>query len=623
MKQLLEAASEEYQRYQSEWQAAKQAFLGLQAKFESCRAVLERAESAALHIDDKQGRLTGLMAEEQALDRSIEASELAFSQHREAQITQRVVVEATRTVLEQLRARAPKSLWDRLMGLFGRESRRMADLRKSLEAPTQALASASAVLADMSKEAAVAEVQLRQQRERQKTAASARAALERDLEAHRQMLEAGYAMGVKHFPDAQFWALPADQRHRASVAVSPKLDELRAKLFLQAINLHRLTVLANAGKFIANLRAVNGMLTGSSRDKLSLEHRPLLWDAFFFVVPVVSTTLASFDRLFVGMGQDSLGWLLIDEAGQATPQSAAGAIWRSQRAVIVGDPLQIEPVFTVPRSLAEDLRRRHDVAPHWSPIDESVQTLADRITPFGSWVEKTNSSSPNDAPERLWTGMPLRTHRRCDDPMFSVANRIAYAGQMVQGRVDGSGQPAPWDFSCSMGESAWFDVRSHRVDHPVSEDEITCLLNCLTQLQRESSGKTKVYVISPFRKVAQVSRQRASDAGFGGIECGTVHTFQGKEAHVVFLVLGTAPGQAGSGARSWAASKPNLLNVAVTRAQCRLYVIGDASQWGGLDYFSELLRALPQRSVAAVGDRNTTEHRAVALTDHRESSDDV
>ncbi|WP_230371727.1 AAA domain-containing protein [Paludibacterium denitrificans] len=92
------------------------------------------------------------------------------------------------------------------------------------------------------------------------------------------------------------------------------------------------------------------MLTGGSSDKLSPEHRPLLWDALFFVVPVVSTTLASFDRLFVGMGKNSLGWLLIDEAGQATPQSAAGAIWRSQRAVIVGDPLQIEPVFTVPRS---------------------------------------------------------------------------------------------------------------------------------------------------------------------------------------------------------------------------------------------------------------------------------
>ncbi|MEW9897992.1 ATP-binding protein [Chitinivorax sp. PXF-14] len=624
MRQILEAADVPDKRRQcvGEWQKAKQAFLALQAEFESCRKVLERAEKAALHIDDERSRLNGLLVEEQALGQDIQARELALAQHREAVATQRTVVEGNRVVLEQLRAGTPRNLWDRLMSLFGRETRRMADLRQSLEAPTQALADASAALAEMSKEVAVTEAQLGQRRERQKTVSSARVALERELETHLRALQAGYATGAKHFPDTQFWALPADTRHRASVAVGPKLDELRAKLFLQAVDLHRLTVLANAGKFIANLRAVNGMLTGGSRDKLSPEHRPLLWDAFFFVVPVVSTTLASFDRLFVGMGQNSLGWLLIDEAGQATPQSAAGAIWRSRRAVIVGDPLQIEPVFTVPRSLAEELRHRHDVATHWSPIDESVQTLADRITPFGSWVEKTRSSSPNDAPERLWTGMPLRTHRRCDDPMFSVANRIAYAGQMVQGRVDESGQPTPWDFSCSLGESAWFDVRSDRVNHPVSEDEIACLLDCLAQLQSERSGKTKVYVISPFRKVAQACGERIRRR-FGGIECGTVHTFQGKEAHIVFLVLGTAPGQAGSGARGWAASKPNLLNVAVTRAQCRLYVIGDASQWGGLDYFRELLDGLPERSVKAVRDRRTVQDAAFALADDQESIPEV
>ncbi|WP_237573915.1 MULTISPECIES: AAA domain-containing protein [Mycetohabitans] len=126
------------------------------------------------------------------------------------------------------------------------------------------------------------------------------------------------------------------------------------------------------------------MLTNTLQDKLLANQRPLLWDVLLFVVPVVSTTLASFDCLFIGMGQDSLGWLLIDEAGQATPQSAAGAIGRSRRAVIVGDPLQVEPIFTVPLHVTEALRHRHQVDPAWSPADESVQTLADRITPFGS-----------------------------------------------------------------------------------------------------------------------------------------------------------------------------------------------------------------------------------------------
>lgn len=613
MKQLLEAASDQYMQYQDEWQKAKQAFMALQAEIERCRKVLVRAEKAAQHIDDEQRRLNGLLSEEQALGQDIQARELALAELRETVATERAVVEGNRAVLEQLRASTPPNAWDRLMRLFGRETRRMASLRQSLEAPTQVLAHASATLAEISKKLAVAEAQLGQLREQQRAVSSARLALERELEADRRALEAGYGMGAMQFPDKRFWALPADTRHRASIAVGPKLDELRAKLFIQAVDLHRLTVLANAGKFIANLRAVNGMLTGGSRDKLSPEHRPLLWDAFFFVVPVVSTTLASFDRLFVGMEQNSLGWLLIDEAGQATPQSAAGAIWRSRRAVIVGDPLQIEPVFTVPRSVAEELRRRHDVPTHWSPIDESVQTLADRITPFGSWVNTISSSSPNAAPQRLWTGMPLRTHRRCDDPMFSVANRIAYAGQMVQGRVDESGQAAAWDFSCNLGESAWFDVRSNQVNHPVSEDEIACLIDCLALLQRERNSKTKVYVISPFRKVAQECGSRARR--FGGIECGTVHTFQGKEAHIVFLVLGTAPGQAGSGARGWAASKPNLLNVAITRAQCRLYVIGDASQWGELDYFRELLRALPRRNVPVAQDRRPTQDADIARMD--------
>lgn len=592
MKQLLEAASTDYWRYQNEWKNAKQSFLALLSEFEDYRAVLVRAEEAAKFIDDHQPRLDSLKADECTLEQDSQACQQALAQLRETQANQRVIVEGLHAVLMQLRAATPPNLWDRLVALFGRESRRMAALRLSLAESTNALAEASATLAEISKAEATNKAELERLRERLAAVIYQRHALKRELESHGRVLQQGVDTGAKHFPCEQFWALPVEKRHRASIAVGEKLDDLRAKLFLQAVELHRLTVLANAGKFISNLRSVNGMLTGGSRDKLSIEDRPLLWDAFFFVVPVVSTTLASFDRLFLGMGQNSLGWLLIDEAGQATPQSAAGAIWRSQRVVVVGDPLQVEPVFTVPLSLADKLRHRHDVPSLWSPIDESAQTLADRITPFGSWVSPDNSISSVETPQRLWTGMPLRTHLRCDDPMFSVANHIAYAGQMVFGRVDDNNQPLFWDFSSPLGKSAWFDVRSSRVSHPVSEDEISCLIDSLSLLHPAMDSKTSIYVISPFRKVAQACRQRVKEGGFDGVECGTIHTFQGKEAHIVFLVLGTAPGNKGEGARSWAASKPNLLNVAVTRAKCRLYVIGDASQWGGLNYFRELLSAL-------------------------------
>ncbi|MBA2649390.1 MAG: ATP-binding protein [Legionella sp.] len=398
---------------------------------------------------------------------------------------------------------------------------------------------------------------------------------------------------IESLPDGRFWQRPAAELQLSTVWLNDEIDSLRSQIFIAAIHLHEMTIRSGAKYFIANMRATKAMLLSETKEPLNSELISTLWNAFFFVVPVVSTALASFSRLFQGVGQENIGWLLIDEAGQATPQSAAGAIWRARRAIIVGDPIQIEPVVTVPAALVTKLREEYQLDFMWSPLGESAQTLADRVTPLGTWM----GAKSNDV--QTWTGMPLRAHRRCASPMFDIANKIAYSGQMVQGNTKTS------KIHTILGESSWFDVRSTSSDGQVVSEEIE-LFSHLLQIVKNDWPKTetkegkrlaKIYAISPFSRVAKkcafVASKLSLTKGERRIDCGTIHRFQGKEADIVFLILGSAPGRAGNGSRSWASQKPNLLNVALTRAKSCIYVIGNKSDWQSCANFNLLANTLP------------------------------
>jgi len=130
-------------------------------------------------------------------------------------------------------------------------------------------------------------------------------------------------------------------------------------------------------------------------------------------IDVLSTTFASVERMFSDLSPEALGWLLIDEAGQATPQAAVGAILRAKRSIVVGDPLQIQPVVSLPKRLNTGICDFFNLdQPDWAAPDASAQTLTDRASRY-------QASLNSDAGERR-VGLPLLVHRRCQDPMFSI-----------------------------------------------------------------------------------------------------------------------------------------------------------------------------------------------------------
>jgi hypothetical protein len=90
--------------------------------------------------------------------------------------------------------------------------------------------------------------------------------------------------------------------------------------------------------------------------------------------------------------------------------------------VIVGDPLQLKPVVTLPWGGQRALMREFDVGEQWAPSRTSAQQVADRLAAYG-----TSLPGPSGA-EPVWVGTPLRVHRRRERPMFDICNRIAYDG---------------------------------------------------------------------------------------------------------------------------------------------------------------------------------------------------
>lgn len=316
-----------------------------------------------------------------------------------------------------------------------------------------------------------------------------------------------------------------------------------------------------------------------AKDKLI----PDLWSTFFLVVPIISTTFASVHRMFSRVPPETLGWLLVDEAGQAVPQAVVGAMMRTKRVVVVGDPLQIEPVVMLPNTLTEEICGFFGIdAMRFNAPEASVQTLADAASPYCA-------KFPIGSGHRE-VGAPLLVHRRCDSPMFEISNTIAYSNLMVQAK------PASSDRG-PLGPSCWFDVTGPPGPDKWCDAEADCLIEKLEAL-KERGAKADLYVVTPFVIVQDNLRQRLRESGVldGWVDnpsrwvnehVGTVHTVQGREAKIVFFVLGAqAPSQ--TGARNWAGGRPNLVNVAVTRARSALYVIGNRELWKSAGVFKTL-----------------------------------
>ena len=337
---------------------------------------------------------------------------------------------------------------------------------------------------------------------------------------------------------------------------------LQSELFILALKVRKQFLYEN----VKNIKA-SRIIWNKQNEYIEKENGELLilgaWQWINLTIPIISTTFASFGRMFKNLKEDSIGNLFIDEAGQALPQASVGAIFRSKKVMVVGDPYQINPVLDLDSNVMALIGKHYKVNEKFVSADASTQTIVDDASQYG--FQKSDDE---------WIGIPLWVHRRSNYPMFTISNEISYDGLMVQGK------------NGAYGKSQWLNCSGKANDKYVREQANLLKSIIDKRLKEDPALSDEIYVITPFKNVAyQISRvlseiKITKYQGGKVVNIGTVHTFQGKEAKIVYFVLGADTSS--SGAARWAVSTSNIMNVAATRAKEEFYIIGDKKLYASL-----------------------------------------
>ena len=383
-----------------------------------------------------------------------------------------------------------------------------------------------------------------------------------------------------------------------------EFNKLREELFAYSLSLIEAYIVNSKG-IKANLKLLKLLLNGENLG-YSIEERKNVFKECFhtlnLLIPVLSTTFASVSRAFKDFEENELGIVIIDEAGQATPFSAMGLLYRANRCIIVGDPLQVEPVMTVTSTLIRAIANKYELNKlekefniagkifNYTSPSLSIQTLADYANLYYGKIGETE------------VGCPLVVHRRCLSPMFDISNRISYDDRMINKCM-----PDKVKVNYVLEKNEFIDIKGQEVgngDHYVKkqgEKIIEIIKDCIENREIDVFENSKhLYVISPFTTVINGLKNDIKKAFKDGNKeavnnwcntcLGTVHKFQGKEANSVILLLGCDNNSKSSA--QWAAQAANILNVAATRAKKRFSIIGDLELWGKLNFFKDAKEVL-------------------------------
>jgi DNA replication ATP-dependent helicase Dna2 len=315
-------------------------------------------------------------------------------------------------------------------------------------------------------------------------------------------------------------------------------------------------------------------------------------------VPIVASTTATWSSdkfnppTFNGVGENKenapflFDVAIIDEAGQLTIPAILGALRFAKRFILVGDEKQLPPLVlskeAASMGLSESLfsilkLRDYD----YTEYKSSCVTLKVQYR-MNKWIS-------HFASKVFYDGQLI--------PHASVANRLLEVALSTQTRRNEESFIA--QLLDPMAPMVFLDVSGNQERAKTSDAEAVAVREVVAGLLARGIAEQEIGIIAPFR--AQVANLRRhlfrDDATIGWdalssdtpLSIDTVDRFQGGERPVIIMSFATTTKPDANSQLRDHLTNPNRLNVALTRAQKKLILVGNASALESLPYFERLL----------------------------------
>lgn len=344
--------------------------------------------------------------------------------------------------------------------------------------------------------------------------------------------------------------------------------EENKRLFELSRQLLKQEALRNKEQIKKALTAYSNFITGSERNRSYFSQNSKKLEenlkAISLIFPVITSTLLSVKNMLPCV-TNCVDRIIVDEAGMIPQHQTFPLLFRCQKAIIVGDPLQIEPIINLTNQRRDQYRDSAFIERRLSELDYHL--YSPEKTELATTYHRAAGASGEDGD--AGQGIKLVEHYRCQPSIIQFCDRIVGYGLQVKTK--------PVSSLLTTNLVAYHVEGSIDQDN-VNTEEVAVVSEVIKHLISQGYSPEEIGVISPFSIHAQaLKRSLPKQKELSGLQkeaIGTIHQFQGSQKRVIILSTKVCRPQDNRSC-DWLNSKPNLLNVAVSRAEELFILVGN------------------------------------------------